>query len=119
MKKEQRPPFAKNLTKARKAHSWNQNKAADMLGIPRKTYGAYEEGRAHPSLKILPTIVSVFGITNLLAFIEDVNFSYYDQDKEFTVEYQSPLEKIYANAPERDRKIVDMALGIGVEAVTC
>lgn len=119
MKKEERSPFANNLRQAREAKGWIQHKAADLLGIPRTTYGSYEEGRALPSIKVLRTILHIYGITNILSFLENPDFNYQDQDKQFTIEYQSPLEKIYANASERNRKIVDAALGIGVEEITC
>lgn len=117
--KAERPPFAKNLVKARKANRWSQTKAADMLGINRSTYASYEEGRAQPILALLPTLISVLGITNMQSFLENQEFNYHEQGEEYSIEYQSPMEKKYALAPEANRKIVDLALGIGTEAVTC
>lgn len=119
MKKADRPPFAKNLSKARKAFGWTQAKAADMLGVTRSAYGSYEEGRAQPVLGMFTTFISVLGISNLQAFIENPDFDYWGQDREYTVEFQSPMEKKYAAAPNAARKIVDLALGIGTEALTC
>lgn len=119
MKKNERPTFAKNLTKARKANGWNQTKAAHMLGIKLKTYQKYEEGVSLPALDTLATLVHIFGVTNIVSFLENPSYSFYHQDMEFTVNYESPLEKIYAAAPEKERQIVDIALGIGAKEVTC
>lgn len=113
MKKEDRPIFARNLIKARKANGWNQFKAADMLGISRSAYASYEEGRALPALTFLPAIVNVFGITNITAFLENPDFSWRKQADEYTVEYESQLEMKYANARKRDQKIIDAILQIG------
>lgn len=123
MKKNERPIFAQNLIKARKAQNagkgWNQTKAADLLGISRKAYSSYEEGRAVPPLNTLPTIAHVFGISNIISFLENPHFVHHHQEREFTIHYESPLEKRYASAPSKERKIVDLALGIGTEEVTC
>lgn len=119
MKKEERPPYAINLRKARKALGWNREKTADLLGIAWSTYGSYEEGRARPGIDLLPKFARVLGITNVLSFLENPAFVYQEQEREFTVTFQSDLENIYANAPARDRELVDMLLGIGLKKVTC
>lgn len=119
MKKEQRPAYAVNLRKARKALGWNREKASVMLGIPPSTFGSYEEGRAKPGIDLLPKFAHVLGIANILSFLENYAFDYHQQDKGFTISVQSDLENIYANAPARDREVVDMLLGIGVKKVTC
>lgn len=108
----ERPIFARNIIKARRALGWSQEKASKLLGITHKALGSYEEGRAQPELKMIPTFVTVYGITNVIAFLENPDFSHHDQDKEFTVAYESPLEKMYHSAPAKERKIVDLALGI-------
>jgi len=123
MKKNERPIIAQNLIKARKAQDngkgWNQTKTADLLGVSRKVYSSYEEGRAVPPIGKLSTIVHVFGITNVMAFLENPSFTIHNQDRAFTIQYESPLEKRYASAAAKERKIVDLALGIGIEEVTC
>lgn len=119
MKKEERPAYAMNLRKARKANGWNREKTAALLGIPPSTYGSYEEGRAKPGIDLVPKFARVMKITNILSFLENPAFIYQEQEKEFEVTFQSDLENIYANAPARDRQVVDMLLGIGVKKVTC
>jgi transcriptional regulator with XRE-family HTH domain len=119
MKKELRPTFAKNLIKAREAMKWNQFKAADMLGITRVAYASYEEGRANPDISLLPLIAYTFKITNLISFLDNENFSHRDQDGGFSIEISTPLEEKYQAATPVARRIVDLTLGIGNEAVTC
>lgn len=119
MKKEQRPAYAVNLRKARKALGWNREKAAALLGIPPSTFGSYEEGRAKPGIDLLPKFAHVLRISNILSFLENPAFNYHDQGKEFSVSIQSDMENIYANAPARDREVVDMLLGIGTKKLTC
>lgn len=118
MKKQENVIFAQNLTKSRHALGWSQSKAADMLGITRAAYGAYEEGRALPALRTLPHLSSTFAIIHILAFLENPDFDYFEQEKEYTVTYDSALEKRYAEADPQKRKIVDAALGIGIDCVT-
>lgn len=119
MKKELRPTFAKNLIKARKSLKWNQYKAAAMLGITRQAYASYEEGRANPDLSTLPLIAYTFKITNVIAFLENEDFKYHNQDGGFEIELNTPLEEKYQAATPTARRIVDLTLGIGNEAVTC
>lgn len=119
MKKEERPPYAVNLRKARYALGWNRDKAATLLGIPPSTYGSYEEGRAKPGIDLLPKIARVMKITNILSFLENPSFSHKEQANEFSVNYHSDLEIIYSNAPLRDQQLVDLLLGIGAKKVTC
>lgn len=119
MKKELRPPFAKNLIKAREALKWNQHKAADMLGVTRQAYASYEEGRAIPTIAMLPIIAYTLKITNVISFLENENFNYRNQDGGFEIEISTPLQEKYQAATPTARRIVDLTLGIGNEAVTC
>lgn len=48
--------FADNLTYLRKQKKLTQEQAAQQLGEKVKTYQAWEEGRAMPSLKKVPKI---------------------------------------------------------------
>jgi transcriptional regulator with XRE-family HTH domain len=119
MKEDEKPAFARNLRKARHVKKWSQDKAADLLGINRSSYSSYEEGRAFPRPQVLPTIAHVLEITNILSFLENPDFDPRHQNKEYTTQYDSPLEKMYACAGEKEKRIVDLALGIGTKEVTC
>lgn len=55
--------LAKNLTEARKKANKTQEQTADEAGIPRSTYGSYEEGRAEPGLSILQKLSIVLNRT--------------------------------------------------------
>lgn len=119
MKKELRPALAKNITKARKAKRWSQYKAASMLGISRQKLASYEEGRATFLASQLPMFAQILGVTNLISFLENPDFDPRNQEKEYIISCLTPLEMRYEKADERSRQIVDIALGIGKEMVTC
>jgi DNA-binding XRE family transcriptional regulator len=108
--------------RARRHLRWTQQKVADLLGITRKAYQSYEEDRAAPSIRILPSIISTLQITNISAFLEDPNFDPGHQDRAYSVAYESNLERYYCSAPPRVQQLVDLALGIGTgplaEAIT-
>lgn len=97
-------PFAKNLRNIRMAKGWSQTVAARHLGIPRSKYASYEEDRAAPSLELLSKMCSVFGITDLLAFISDLE----DQ----LVDPPSFIERKYNSLPPRIRKAVGVLMEI-------
>ena len=108
--------FATNLRKVRDELGWKSARiAATHIGILAKTYSSYEEGRAEPDSEGLCKIAEGMGITNLFGFLSNPNFDYHNQDFAGKVRHVSPLHTNYFSADERDRKIVDLILGIGVE----
>jgi transcriptional regulator with XRE-family HTH domain len=119
MKVEQRPPVSQNLIKARKNMGWSQQKASDLLNVTLKAYQSWEEGRANPDINILPLLCSTFQITNLLAFIGNLNFDILNQEAVFEIYMAYPLEEKYMKASPDAQKIVDLALGIGHEGLPC
>jgi transcriptional regulator with XRE-family HTH domain len=54
--------FAANLRYLRKKKGWNQQKAAEFLGVTRSAYASYEEGRAEPSLNVIQQICALYAI---------------------------------------------------------
>lgn len=68
-----------NLKKVRKAKGWSQDVAAAQLGIKRSNLASYEEGRALPSITLLPTLVLVYGILDWQRFINDPTFELHNQ----------------------------------------
>lgn len=50
--------------------NWKQEAAANAIGIKQHSYSRYEKGLREPNLRILSRICKVFGITNLLEFID-------------------------------------------------
>ena len=68
-----------NLKKARKALGWSQEQAAAQLGIKRSNLASYEEGRAFPSITLLPALVVAYGILDWQRFIEDPAFDLHNQ----------------------------------------
>lgn len=117
MSEKGREPFPLNLVKMRRSLGWTQQKAADLIGIKCKTYQSYEEGRAVPSVLLLPTVATVMKITDIIAFVENPDFDPADQEAQYSVAFESGLQKLYDGAGPRIQKMVDLALGIGVEAV--
>jgi len=113
MKKNEHVIFATNLQKCRQALGWSQTKAAVMLGIKRATYAAYEERRSLPPVTFLPHLARTMGITFMAGFLENPDFSYEEQEKEFLVTCESEIETRYLAAAEHERMAVDKILGIG------
>lgn len=55
--------FAKRLRQLRRAEELSQKELAEALGVPLARYGNWEQGRAVPSLLLLPKIAEHFRIT--------------------------------------------------------
>jgi putative transcriptional regulator len=51
-----------DLRKLRKERGWVQAKAADKLGVTREHVSAIENGRRGISMKMMATIIRVFGV---------------------------------------------------------
>ncbi len=54
--------FPQHLKAIRKSNKLNQTKFGEILGIKRCSIGAYEEGRAQPSIETFLIICRVFKI---------------------------------------------------------
>ena len=65
-----------------------------------------------PSAEGLVHMAQVMGITNLLAFLSDPNFDYRNQDAVPRAKSESAIQANYRIASERDKKLVDLILGI-------
>lgn len=68
-----------NLKKVRKTLGWSQEQAAAQLGIKRSNLASYEEGRAFPSITLLPALVVAYGILDWQRFISDPTFDLHNQ----------------------------------------
>ncbi|MEY3399052.1 MAG: hypothetical protein RL220_1646 [Bacteroidota bacterium] len=55
--------FAENLASLRKSKGFTQQSLADETGLNRSVIGAYEEGRAEPSIATLQKFAKLFGIS--------------------------------------------------------
>lgn len=62
--------FAENMKQLRRKHGWSQRQAASMIGIPRPSLGAYEEGRALPRLDVFAKICHVYRVSDPVKFID-------------------------------------------------
>ena len=60
--------LAQNLRKIRAEYNLSQGRAAEIIGINRSNYGAYEDDRAQPSLEVFALIVKTFNIIDPIAF---------------------------------------------------
>lgn len=108
--------FATNLRHVRAQLGWTTSQiAAKNLGLKRATYQAYEEGRSMPGAEGLCHMAEIMGITNLRGFLSDPNFDYRQQDAVPRIKNESPLVSNYRVASERDKKLVDVILGIPTE----
>ncbi|MBK7885492.1 MAG: helix-turn-helix transcriptional regulator [Chitinophagaceae bacterium] len=58
-----------NLRELRKIHGYSQQEAADLIGVGRSCYGAYEECRAAPPIHVLISICDVYKITDLYGLV--------------------------------------------------
>lgn len=93
-----------NLKKVRKAKGWSQEAAATQLGIKRSNLASYEEGRALPSITLLPALVLIYGILDWQRFIEDPAFELSNQ-----VAPAPPLSLIERRFNSLDKKQKNLA----------
>lgn len=102
--------ISENLKKARKSLGWSQEQTAKALGIKRATLASYEEGRATPSIKLLPRLTQVFVIRDWQAFLADPDFDINNQK----VPGPSPslMEERYAALDQKHKNLVDQLLNL-------
>lgn len=101
--------FARNLVKVR--HKWNltQEAAADQIGLKRSSLGAYEEGRAEPSIPNLTKIIEAYSISDVKGFLSDPNFLVEKVDLKISVEAR------FKQLRGPVREAVTILLGLNVE----
>lgn len=97
--------FTNNLRQIRKEMRLTQEEMSSLLGMNRSRYSSYEEGRAEPSYEDLIVICRILKIKDLMSFIGGFEF------KNEKVEL-SDLERKYLQASERDKKLIQLILGI-------
>jgi len=91
------------LKDLRDTHKRTQEKVAAGIGVNRKTYQSYEEGRATPPIPVLIKISAFYGYYSLdvLLGMEGVK----EQE-------QTGFVKAYHSADMEKRKIVDFILNL-------
>jgi transcriptional regulator with XRE-family HTH domain len=103
-KQQQRNKIAKTLRDLRFKSGLSQQGLALKIGVTRSSYGAYEEGRAFPSIQVLRKLTIFYNFSSIEAMLNE----------------EEPLKKVeeeilycrYMLLNDRDKKIVDLLLGI-------
>lgn len=103
--------FAKNLQRARTHHEFTQQQAANVIGIHRSSLGAYEEGRAEPSIEILGKICKAYGIQDVAAFLWNEEFLIANGSSK-NILPPSILEARYRTLRGREKEAVNILLGM-------
>lgn len=82
--------IALKLAKIRKDKEVSQQKMADLLGIPQRTWANYEKGRSNPSLKIIMKLTEMgYTFPELAGAIENVDDSM--NQKEYKIDVDQYL----------------------------
>src|ERR1700761_5837183 len=97
-----------NLKKCRKARDLSQEKAAQLLGIPRSRLGSYEEGRATPSPTLIPSLVDLYSIRDWRGFI--LNETFHPDFDSAPARPLSGLEILYNALDPLHKNLVDKLL---------
>lgn len=97
--------FTNNLRKIRDDMRLTQSEMSAVLGMNRPRYASYEEGRAEPSYEDLVIICRILKIKDVMAFIGGFEF----KNEKVELSY---LERKYLQASERDKKLIQLILGI-------
>ena len=87
----------------RESHKRTQEKVAAGVGVKRKTYQAYEEGRATPPIPILIKIAAFYGLYSLDQLLGM---------EELKEHEPSGFMKAYHSVDLEKRKIVDFILNL-------
>jgi transcriptional regulator with XRE-family HTH domain len=109
--------FAQNLKNLRAAiPGLTQQRAAQMIGVTRGAYGAWEEGRAFPSVEKLVQLASVFAIADLLSFISDESFDFGRQagkpEPKPKLHQLTAVQRAYEKAHIKDKLCVNILLNL-------
>lgn len=70
----QKPIWATNLKKARKAFKLTQKEVADRIFKSQQAYNDYESGISEPSIDTWHLICDLYRIVDLLKFISDETY---------------------------------------------
>ncbi|MMZ57947.1 HTH-type transcriptional regulator Xre [compost metagenome] len=112
--------FAKRLKHLRekqkvKDSKWTQGYVADLIGVARPTYTAYENGTKQPPLETVDKIANLFNVssdyligrTNNSAPLheENINVAFYDGYDELSPEEQEAVKEIVKNTIETFKKM--------------
>lgn len=100
-----------NLKKARKAAGLTQSAAGKLLGRKQSAVGAWEEGRALPSILIIPQIMRIYHITDWIGLLQDENFDPMNQSAG-SFQCISLIEEKYKKLKPKLKKVVDEILNI-------
>lgn len=69
-----KPTWAVNLKKARKAFKLTQKEVADRIYRSQQAYAGYESGEAQPDIDTWHKLCDLYRIVDLLRFLSDDNY---------------------------------------------
>lgn len=103
--------FAKRLKKLREdrkitSKKFTQGYVAELIGVARPTYTAYENGTKQPPLETVDKIADVFGVTTDYLLGRSDTPSYTEkEDEEFRKAISDPdLKRWHSELPEEDEE---------------
>jgi len=100
-----------NLKKARHHLAFTQQKAAREIGVKRPLLGAWEEGRAKPSILLLPIICQVYCIVDWRGFLTKEQWDPARQNPSASsLPEFSSIEKRYRKLRGVPRQLADILL---------
>lgn len=80
------------IASMRKKHGWNQNELAQKIGLTAGYVSHFEQGRARPRRRIIPTLAKVLGIpTDELLRLANYEVSDGDFEPEGETELEAPF----------------------------
>ncbi|WP_321164133.1 helix-turn-helix domain-containing protein [Tepidibacillus decaturensis] len=101
----------KNIREKKKSSDskWTQEYVADLIGVARSTYTAYENGTKQPPLETVNKIADLFGVsTDWLLGRDSTSSSHDELDEEIKKLLNDPENGIffkdYLSAPEEKKK---------------
>lgn len=108
--------FSKNIKAIRMQAGITQERAADLIGVSRSAYGAYEEGRAFPSAETLIRITKAWHITDLIGLISsekfDVKRQFPHSSKSERPDPLTEVQRAYEALEIREKLCVNILLGL-------